>query len=373
VLEAALGDWPAPAVITRLDALYLQRQQRVVSGLRRPGAGESARRALGELLLAHGDEIQRAVVSMAGVYLRAGLIGEAARRTAVLAGQTGDDPELRGLLVAAAKPDAAAADYLALARKFLPRIEFLGGTATEAPDPLIALRVLERASRAARTAPRCWCCRATSRACSRRISWPSAAWRKPSWSSSARRRRRPHRAGVRRADRALLPAPAAAAGPERDTPAYAEADALKQRFAETRRRYQSAEMKVKAADIDFELARSYVNTGQIDRAEPLFLRARDDGEHTAEVAMELANLALKRGDPRRATQIVREGTGCAACRAGLGARHDRLGRGTGPSRTPARRMHRRRRRPQRRRSRVAKRADRLGTADDRAPAPEEPE
>ena len=37
---------------------------------------------------------------------------------------------------------------------------------------------------------------------------------------------------------------------------------------------------------------SYVNTGQIDRAEPLFLRAREDGEHTAEVAMELANLAL---------------------------------------------------------------------------------
>ena len=95
-------------MVKRLDALYLERQQRVVSGLRRPGGGDSARRALGELLLAHGDEIQRAVVSMAGVYLRAGLIGEAARRTAVLAGQTGDDPDLRGLLVAAAKPDAAA-------------------------------------------------------------------------------------------------------------------------------------------------------------------------------------------------------------------------------------------------------------------------
>ncbi|HXU05189.1 MAG TPA: hypothetical protein VN903_29720, partial [Polyangia bacterium] len=55
VLEGALGDWPAPAVVQRLDALYVERQQRVVSGLRRPGGGESARRALGELLLAHGD------------------------------------------------------------------------------------------------------------------------------------------------------------------------------------------------------------------------------------------------------------------------------------------------------------------------------
>ena len=35
------------------------------------------------------------------------------------------------------------------------------------------------------------------------------------------------------------------------------------------------------ADIDFEVARSYVNAGLIDRAEPLFLRARDEGEPTA--------------------------------------------------------------------------------------------
>ena len=57
-------------------------------------------------------------------------------------------------------------------------------------------------------------------------------------------------------------------------------------------------MKVRDADIDFELARSYVNAGLIDRAEPLFLRAREEGEPTAEVTVELANLALKRGDPR---------------------------------------------------------------------------
>ena len=66
-------------------------------------------------------------------------------------------------------------------------------------------------------------------------------------------------------------------------------------------------MKVRDADIDFELARSYVNAGLIDRAEPLFLRAREEGEPTAEVTVELANLALKRGDPARATRIVRDG------------------------------------------------------------------
>ena len=132
--------------------------------------------------------------------------------------------------------------------------------------------------------------------------------------------------------------------PERDTPAYAEADALKQRFAETRQRFQSTDLKVKAADIDFEVARSYVNTGQIDRAEPLFLRARDEGEPTAEVTVELANLALKRGDPRRASADRPRGPRRAARGAELVARHDRLRRGPRAARAPARRLHGRRRR-----------------------------
>jgi tetratricopeptide (TPR) repeat protein len=324
VLESALGDWPAPAVVKRLDGLYLERQQRVVSGLKRPSGGESARRALGELLLAHGDEIQRAVVSMGGVYLRAGLIGEAARRTAVLAGQTGDDPELRGLLVAAAKPEATPADFLALARRFLPRIDFLGGTASEAPDPIIALRVLE-----------------------------AGIARHPGdaellvLASHIARLLSSYFLAIRHLEEAQMvlehtPSAGELTGrvsaelielyflrlrlrldPERDAPAYAEADALKRQFTETRQRFASTDMKVKAADIDFELARSYVNAGQIDRAEPLFLRARDEGEPTAEVTVELANLALKRGDPRRAGQIIREGLD--ALRAAQSSTRDTIG------------------------------------------------
>jgi len=268
---------------------------------------------------------------MGGVYLRAGLIGEAARRTNVLAGQTGDDPELRGLLVAAAKPDAAAADFLALARRFLPRIDFLGGTASDAPDPIIALRVLE-----------------------------AGIARRPDnaemlvLSSHVARLLSSYFLAIRRLEEAqaiLERTPAAAElnarvsaelielyflrlrlrlDPERDAPAYAEADALKQRFAETRQRFQSADMKVKAADIDFELARSYVNAGQIDRAEPLFLRAREEGEPTAEVTIELANLALKRGDPRRAAQIVREGLD--AIRGAQSSARDTIGSVEGRSR-----------------------------------------
>ena len=183
------------------------------SGLRRPGGGDSARRALGELLLAHGDEIQRAVVSMAGVYLRAGLIGEAARRTAV-AGRT-DRRRSRAARACSSRPPSPtprAADYLALARRFLPRIDFLGGTATRgARSGDRAARAGGRASRAARTTPSCSCSRATSRACCRRTSWPSAGWRRPQLVlEHTPGAAELHRARLRRADRALLPAPAPA-------------------------------------------------------------------------------------------------------------------------------------------------------------------
>ncbi|HXU64238.1 MAG TPA: hypothetical protein VN962_21205, partial [Polyangia bacterium] len=307
-LESALGDWPAPVVVKRLDALYLARQKRLASALHQPPRTDSARRALGELLLAHGEEMQRAVTSMAGIYLRAGRIGDAAARTAAMAGGEGDDPELRALLAAAAKPGAAASDALALARRFLPRVDFLGGTASDSPDPVVAFRVLEAGLAAHPSDPELL------------ILSGHVARLLSSYFLAIRR--------LEEAEAVLESNPAARElqgkisaelielyfvrlrlrlDPERDAPAYAEADDLKRRSAETRRRFSNTEMKVRDADIDFELARSYVNAGMIDRAEPLFLRARQEGEPTAEVTVELANLALKRGDPGRATRIVREG------------------------------------------------------------------
>jgi tetratricopeptide (TPR) repeat protein len=334
-LESALGDWPAPAVVLRLDQLYVARQKRFASALHHPSSpsspsspsADTARRALGELLLAHGDEMQRTVTSMAGAYLRAGRIADAATRTAQiaaqLAGNDGDDPQLRTLLVAAAKPSALSADYLALARRFLPRVDFLGGTATEAPDPVVAFRVLEAG-----------------------LAGHPSDLDLLILNGHVARLLSSYFLAIRRLEeaQAVLDANPSARelegkisaelielyfvrlrlrlDPERDTPAYAEADDLKRRFADTKRRFSSTEMKVRDADIDFELARSYVNAGLIDRAEPLFLRAREEGEPTAEVTVELANLALKRGDPARATRIVREGLDAMRAK---GAAQDTIG------------------------------------------------
>ncbi|HVZ86130.1 MAG TPA: hypothetical protein VHG72_04130 [Polyangia bacterium] len=308
VLESALGDWPAPAVVSRLDGLYIARQKRFASALHHPPAGDSARRALGELLLAHGDEMQRSVTSMGGAYLRAGRIAEAAARTAQMAGNDGDDPELRQLLTAAAKKNAPAAAYLALARRFLPRVDFLAGTAAESPDPVVAFRVLEDGLRAYPSDPDLL---VLSGHVARLLSSYFLAIRHLEEAEVILEKNPAARELEGKISSELIELYFVRLrlrlDPERDTPDYAEADDLRRRFEETKRRFANTELKVRDADIDFELARSYVNAGLIDRAEPLFLKAREEGEPTAEVTVELANLALKKGDPARATVIVREG------------------------------------------------------------------
>jgi tetratricopeptide (TPR) repeat protein len=333
VLEAALGDWPAPSVVGRLDAFYTDRQKKFASVLRRPvGGGEEARRALGELLLAHGEEMQRAVLSVAALYLRAGLIDRAAARTATMAGEGGDDPDLRGLLDAAARPKAAPADYLALARRFLPRVELLGGTASDSPDPVVAFRVLEAGIARYPSDTEMLVLDAHV---ARMLSSPFLAIRRLEEAEAVLQRNPAARADEARVSSELLELYfirlRLRLDPERDAPAFDEADRLRRRFAEARQRFpgQGGDFKLRDADIDFELARTYVNVGQIDRAEPLFLRARDEGEPTAEVTTELANLALKRGNPRRAAEILREGLDALR---GKGAARDTIGSVEGRSR-----------------------------------------
>ena len=145
---------------------------------------------------------------------------------------------------------------------------------------------------------------------------------------------------------------------------------LRRQFAETRQRYQKADFKVRDADIDFEVARSYLNAGQVDRAEPLFLRARSEGEPTAEVTIELANLALKRGDPRRAIADPARGasTPCAPTPPRTRSRRPSAPSRAAPASTACSATPRdiAGERDGRER-RLARRAHRLGAPDDRAP------
>ena len=336
ILESAFSDWPSPALATPLDALYGERQKKFVSVLRKPvNGGESSRKALGDLLLAHGDEMQRAVVNVATLYLRCGLIDRAARRTAELADQPGDDPELRALLEAAAKPRPDAGDFLRLARRFLPRVELLGGTATEGADPLVAFRVVDAAlTRFPGDAELLL----LSAHIARVLSSPFLAIRRLEEAKTVIEAH-PDQAGADADQAAKISSELIELyfvrlrlrlDPERLAPAFDEADMLRRRSAETRQRFQKADIKVRDADIDFEVARSYLNAGLVDRAEPLFLRARSESEPTAEISIELANLALKRGDPRRASEILREAID--GLRGSKGAQQDTIGSVEGKSR-----------------------------------------
>jgi tetratricopeptide (TPR) repeat protein len=312
LLRSVLGDWPAPAVADRLSRLYIERQRNFSSILKKPlPGGEEARRALGDLLLAQGDEMQRTVPSVAATYLRCGRLDRAAAATAPLAEKPGDEAELRALISAALDPSASPDATLALARRFLPPVALLGGTATDNADLLVAFRVLQIGLL---RSPNHTDTLLLSAEVAKLISAPFLAIRQLEEAEQVLERNKEAsgdllaRISAELLDLYFLRL-RLALDPERAAlPPSEEVERMRQRSSDARRRFQGAEINVKDAQIDFELARSYVNSGMIERALPLFLRAQgEDPKSNPEITAEFANLILKRGDPKEASKILRDG------------------------------------------------------------------
>jgi tetratricopeptide (TPR) repeat protein len=312
LLQSVLGDWPAPGVADRLTRLYVERQRHFSSILKKPlPGGEEARKALGDLLLAQGDEMQRSVLSIAATYLRCGRLDRAASETAPLGDKPGDEPELRALIAAAVEPTAGPDATLRLARRFLPRVDLLGGSATDSPDLMVAFRVLQIGLQRTPDHPEMLI---LSAEIAKLISAPFLAIRQLEEAEQLLERN-PGTTGdlLARISAELLDLYflrlRLALDPERASlPSSDEVNRMRQRSSDARRRFQGTEIHVKDAQIDFELARSYVNAGLIDRAEPLFLRAQgEDPEANPEITAEFANLILRRGNPQQASKILRDG------------------------------------------------------------------
>jgi tetratricopeptide (TPR) repeat protein len=312
LLQSVLGDWPSPAIADRWAQLYKNRQQRLASLLKRPlGGSEDARKALGELLMSQGDEMRRLVPTIAASYLRCGRLDRALEATAPLADKPGDDPELRALLTAAQDSGAGPDAVLRLARRFLPRAELLGGTASDNPDLIAAFRVLEIGLERTPDHPDMLI---LSAEIAKLLSAPFLALRQLEEAEQVLTRDKVL-AGDRlaRVSSELLDLYflrlRLTLDPERATPPSAEeVERMRQRSSETRKRFQGTEIRVKDAQIDFELARSYVNAGMLDRAEPLFLRAQGaEPDTNPEITAEIATLMLKRGNPQQASKILRDG------------------------------------------------------------------
>jgi tetratricopeptide (TPR) repeat protein len=325
LLQGVLSDWPAPFVADRLATLYKSRQKQFFSVLKPLPSTEEGRQSLRDLLLAHGQEMQRTVPNLIAPYLRCGLIAAAAEAAAPLRDSPGDDPELRALVVAAARPGADTKAFLELARRFLPRVELLQGTATDNPDLLAAFRVLEQGLD---RAPDDIELLLLSAELAKLMSSPFLAIRQLEEAESvlAKQPRSPAVDGrLAQISEDLLELYflrlRLSLDPERGEPPSADEVArVRQRSAEVSRRAggsdpaaqgsdpRSDELRVRDAQIDFELARSYMNAGQVDQAEPLFLRAQSSNPAVnPEITAEFGNFLLKRGNTEQAGKVLRDG------------------------------------------------------------------
>jgi tetratricopeptide (TPR) repeat protein len=311
LLQTVLADWPTPAVADRLATLLSDRRQKFASILGKPlPGGDDARRALGDLLIAQGDEMQRAVPNVAATYLRCGRLDRAAAAIAPLAGKPGDEPDLRAMIVAAEAPSAGPEPVLRLARRFLPRVDPLGGTAVDNPDLAVAYRVLQVGL--ART-PDDVETLLLSAELAKLVSAPFLAIRELEEAQQVLERSgKASNDLMARISSELLDLYflrlRLALDPERSAPPAADqAERLRQLTSDARRRFQGAELHVSDGQIDFELGRSYVNAGLLDRAEPLLQRARgEETDDKADVTADLAGLFMKRGHPEEASKLLQD-------------------------------------------------------------------
>ncbi len=205
-----------------------------------------------------------------------------------------------------ASPRAKAADYLALARRFLPRNEMLHGTSTDRIDPQTAMGVLREGLAVYANDPDLLLL--ASRV-ARMISAPLLSLRYLDEAAAA--------AASRKADPDLLAELAEERmelaflrlkmhmDPDRIAESEREAERLRTEFAEARGRYGAAHFKLDDSDIDYVLAGGMVDAGQIDKAAPLLSRARR-GDASVDITRQLASLFIKRGEPRKAIVLLRQ-------------------------------------------------------------------
>jgi len=307
ILDGVATNWPSPAVVDRVARLAWERQERVARVLRRPpGTGVGGRGMLSELLL-DTESLSAMAINAAALYLRCGQMDRAAEAAARFADKPGDDPEFRQILAAANRSAAHPANYLALARRFLPRGELLLGTSTDRIDPAAAAEILRRglmlfpgdaemlvlASRVARFVPA-----------------PFLALRYLDEALAVLDR---EKAGAdkiadlvaERMELAFLRLKSRI-DPDRMQPVVPEAERLRSQLAQSQQRFGSKHIKLGEADVDLAVARGLVDAGRLEEAEPLLLRAQRENAGDYEVTLQIANLALKQGRPEQAAPLLQK-------------------------------------------------------------------
>ena len=297
--------WPSPAILERIANQAVARQDKVAGMFRRPiGTGDNARNLLGEFLL-DTDSINTAALSAVGLFLRCGAL-EAARDLAQrFADKPSDDVELRQLLVTSAAPGAKLADLLALARRFLPKSEPLGGTSQDYLDPRAAMTILAVAMD---RFPHSIDALLLSARVARLLPAPLLSLRYIEETSAqlARTNSKPDLQAELAAERMELAfiRLKMRMDPDRLPAAEKAANTLRAEFSELHKRHRDAKLRLDEADIDYLLASGFMDAGQGDRADPLLERARKSSELDA--SKQLATLLIKRGETTKAIALLGE-------------------------------------------------------------------
>jgi tetratricopeptide (TPR) repeat protein len=238
-------------------------------------------------------------------YLRCGAIEKAWEVSKQFADKPSDTPELRQLLAKSADRRAAPTDYLALARRFLPKSERLGGTSSDLADVKAAMGILTYAlrrfptdvdllvlsARVARLLPAPLLSREYLEIASRLL---------------LERKLQPDlqaELASERMDLAFLRLKMRM-DPEHLSQAEEAAMHFRAEFAEERKRFGDTTFRIGDADIDYLLASGMVDAVKSDQADSLLIQAQKATEGDA--TKQLANLFIKRGEPAKAIALLTE-------------------------------------------------------------------
>jgi tetratricopeptide (TPR) repeat protein len=305
ILSDVATIWPHPGLLEQLTNLAMARQDTVAGLFRRPiGTESSARNLLSEILF-DTEALTSAALGVLTHYLRCGAVEKAWEVSKQFTDKPSDNPELRQLLSKSANPQATPADYLALARRFLPKSERLGGTSQELADPKAAMGVLTYAlvrfpadidllvltARVARLLPAPLLSRRYLESASTLLLGGNLQPDLQAELASERMDLAFFRLKMRM-------------DPEHLSKAEEAAMQLRAEFAEERKRFGDTSFRLGDADIDYLLASGMVDAGKGDQADSLLAQAQKATEGDA--TKQLANLFIKRGEPAKAIALLTE-------------------------------------------------------------------
>lgn len=305
LLESIVDHWATPEIVERLAAAHVERQQQLSRLVRRPAVGGiSGGAPVGD----QADGVPTPAVSLAAIYLRAQRPELAYQTLRNLEGKPGDDAALRSLLAPLSNPEKASADeYLAIARRFLPKAESLGGTSTDRVDAAAAFRVMNLGLS---FHPQHIELLVLTSRIARLVGAPLLGFRLLEEAEAVMQQTKPEKAAEESLSREIVELGFGLLrvhmDPENVDPMVAYAESLRRRLGEARSRFGDKADWLSDRNVDLELAKNFVDAGLVDRALPIYQTAAKDADASEEIVLQLGTILQKSGDIPGAIAFLRE-------------------------------------------------------------------